>query len=186
MFSRQANSSLVCETKTFDVWFQTVFQENCVLSAPRCRCRFVDEDEVYCRYKVHSNKLIARRNLKSLTECVLVVGGTLSSTESTDVCELFDPCSMTWRRVSPMLEKRAGLGLVTVQQQRVYAFGGRNGDDCLSSAECLDPQTGTWTPMPNMARTKAFFASCELGGCVYACGGYGEKVLPILYSQTNI
>jgi len=88
--------------------------------------------------------------------------------------EVYSPSTNTWKSAPSMPTARAGVGVASGADGRIYAIGGqRNGwrelED-LKRAEALDPRTGLWTtlaspPEPVIGRVSM------AGGEVYASWG---------------
>lgn len=77
--------------------------------------------------------------------------------------ESFDITTNAWLPLKPMLDARGRFAVVEMNGC-LYACGGSNGQMDLCSAECYDPCTAVWTPLPDMAIEH----SCA-GLCPYFC-----------------
>lgn len=55
---------------------------------------------------------------------------------------------------------------------RLFALGGYNGTERLSTVEAYDPQMTKWTTVSPMSRKRSAVGACALGNHVYVCGGY--------------
>ena len=64
------------------------------------------------------------------------------------VCR-YDPERDTWHLVAPMQTRRIGVG-VSVINRLLYAVGGFDGTNRLSSSECYNPEKDEWKPMAPM------------------------------------
>lgn len=146
---------------------ETVSREKLVVASPGCNRFLLEVSQFRYGDVVSDSPRFRRRMPKGWTDGIWMIGSEIH------VNQLFDPISLTWRRARPFVRNRCSFGLVTAHR-RVYAFGGRDADAILSSAECYDPRIDTWTPIPNMRQSRFSFGSCELGGLVYACGGTGK------------
>src|SRR5438477_489784 len=104
---------------------------------------------------------------------VYAVGGTNSVTSSgTDfsVVEAYDPVSNTWSTKAPIPTARHTLGAGVVNEM-LYAVGGHNGANVVSTVEAYDPESDSWTevaPMP----TARIPGVGVVNGVLYAVGGY--------------
>ena len=58
---------------------------------------------------------------------------------------------------------------------QVYAVGGHDGTDHLSSGEVFDPIQNKWTPMASMSTMRRGLAVACLGGPLYAIGGLDDS-----------
>lgn len=56
----------------------------------------------------------------------------------------YDPDQDRWTLVQPMHEKRLGVGVVVINRL-LYAIGGFNGSDRLTTVECYHPENNEWT-----------------------------------------
>ena len=53
----------------------------------------------------------------------------------------------------------------------VYAIGGFDGSNILTSVEEYDPETDTWSTVASLSTARRQFAAAEADGLVYAIGG---------------
>lgn len=51
-------------------------------------------------------------------------------------------------------------------------LGGFNGQECMNSAECFDPNTNIWTNIPNMQARRSGVGCIAHNGLLYALGGF--------------
>lgn len=61
---------------------------------------------------------------------------------------------------------------VAVTNGRLYAFGGFNGQERLSTVEVYDPKSRAWTQGRAMKCKRSAVGVAALGDVVYICGGY--------------
>lgn len=61
----------------------------------------------------------------------------------------YDPEKDQWQLVAPMLTRRIGVG-VAVINRLLYAVGGYDGANRLSSCECYNPERNEWKTMASM------------------------------------
>lgn len=61
----------------------------------------------------------------------------------------YDPEKDQWQLVAPMLTRRIGVG-VAVINRLLYAVGGYDGANRLSSCECYNPERDEWKTMASM------------------------------------
>ena len=54
---------------------------------------------------------------------------------------------------------------------QIYAIGGYNGNDALSSAERFDLRIGSWSELPPMAEKRSGLAAVARDSKIYALGG---------------
>ncbi|XP_072040808.1 kelch-like protein 17 [Amphiura filiformis] len=86
-------------------------------------------------------------------------------------CEMYDLHSDTWIAIQPMNVRRARLGVAALYRI-IYAVGGYDGINDLSSVECYNPQTNTWKDVASMGTRRSCVGIAILDGLLYAVGGY--------------
>src|SRR3954466_11779626 len=69
-----------------------------------------------------------------------------------------------------LLTPRSGLG-VAVLNGKLYAVGGHDGKESLSSVERLDLASGQWERVRDMNRARWYGGVCVVDGSLYAAGG---------------
>jgi DNA-binding CsgD family transcriptional regulator len=113
----------------------------------------------------------------TLDDRIYIVGGYAGGQEL-DICQVYLPVTEEWESCAPMLEGRGGLGLVAVGHQ-LRAIGG-GWEEHLAYNQWYDPGKGTWfrfeTPIAGQWRNVGV---AELGGKVYAVGGWSEEFLNV-------
>ena len=61
---------------------------------------------------------------------------------------------------------------VAALDKKIYVIGGMDEDyESLSSVDCYDPNTNTWSQMANMNIARAAYSLVSLHGRLYAIGG---------------
>nr|XP_015204456.1 PREDICTED: kelch-like ECH-associated protein 1 [Lepisosteus oculatus] len=83
----------------------------------------------------------------------------------------YDPEKDSWQLVAPMQTRRIGVG-VAVINRLLYAVGGFDGTNRLSSAECYNPERDEWKSTAPMNTVRSGAGVCALGNSIYAMGGY--------------
>lgn len=79
--------------------------------------------------------------------------------------EYFDPKMSAWNAAPPMSMLRSRLG-VAVLRGKLYAFGGYNGNDRLSSVEVYDPIKKEWSAIcPMQCKRRYSISIVFFGGC---------------------
>uniref|UniRef100_A0A1B0AAB2 Kelch-like protein diablo n=1 Tax=Glossina pallidipes TaxID=7398 RepID=A0A1B0AAB2_GLOPL len=61
---------------------------------------------------------------------------------------------------------------VAVMDGKLYAFGGFNGSERLSTVEVYDPRKNIWTQGSAMNCKRSAVGVAALNDCIYVCGGY--------------
>lgn len=70
-----------------------------------------------------------------------------------------------------MLSRRSGVGVVAYKRA-IYAIGGYNGIERLSTCERYDLRTREWTPLPQMYCPRSNFGVEVFDDCIFVVGGY--------------
>ncbi|XP_061411634.1 kelch-like protein 18 isoform X1 [Lethenteron reissneri] len=107
----------------------------------------------------------------SLAGRVYAVGGLNSAGDAVTMVEVYDPLTNRWEACCPMGSPRSRVG-VAVLGGRLYAVGGSDGQERLSSVEVYDPDTNTWTKVASMNSKRSAMGVAVLDGQIYVCGGY--------------
>ena len=66
----------------------------------------------------------------------------------------YDPDADKWEGVAPMSMRRIGVG-VAVVNRLLYAVGGFDGSERLSSVECFYPEKDEWKQVAPMHKTRS-------------------------------
>ena len=83
---------------------------------------------------------------------------------------------MPTRRIEPGL---AALG------NKIYVTGGGGGGQNMSSVDCYDPDTNTWSQMANMNIGRYGHSLVSLHGRLYAIGGYRVDSVEVFDPDCN-
>lgn len=78
---------------------------------------------------------------------------------------------MTKTNFSVNLTRRSRVG-VAVNDGKLYAFGGFNGSERLSTVEVYNPKTKKWSQGRAMLCKRSAVGVASLYDSVYVCGGY--------------
>ncbi len=87
----------------------------------------------------------------------IYICGGFNGNDCLDSAEYYDPSNNQWTMITPMRNRRSGVG-IAAYNNHIYAMGGFNGIVRLNSCEKYDPQTNRWTPMPDMYTLRSNFA----------------------------
>nr|XP_006819450.1 PREDICTED: kelch-like protein 20-like [Saccoglossus kowalevskii] len=156
----------------------TVEAEELIKQDIKCR-DLLDEAKNYHmlpdrRSKFMREKVKPRKSTVGLVYCI---GGMDTTSYSLNCVERYDFSSGKVSIVASMNTPRSGVG-VTVIDGKIYAVGGHDGTQYLSSVECYDPATKRWRYVSSMTRPRRYVAVGTLNGMLYAVGGYtGTLVL---------
>ncbi len=97
--------------------------------------------------------------------------------DHTPIVERYDPSSDSWIGRASMGTKRSYHG-AAVLDGYIYAIGGLSSNSggtapaIITSVEKYDPTLNSWTYVANIPVYRIYVAASELGGRVYAIGGY--------------
>jgi hypothetical protein len=109
----------------------------------------------------------AHRALRLLDGRVLITGGKTTGGVVTPTCEFFTFATHAFTAAPPMSAPRAGHAMTLLPDGRVLVSGGfadwQNAavnfvaalNTASATAEVFDPATNAWTPLPNMASSRA-------------------------------
>lgn len=89
------------------------------------------------------------RSCDNVTGHIFVVGGLNKHGDSLSTVECMDPNSLAWKSAPAMSMLRSRLG-VAVLRGKLYAFGGYNGSERLSTVEVFDPLKKEWSSVNPM------------------------------------
>ena len=68
---------------------------------------------------------------------------------------------------------------------KIYVTGGRDGLQHMSSVDCYDPDTNTWSRLPDMNIARVGHSLVSLHGRLYAIGGYGVDSVEVFDPDNN-
>ncbi|GBP55067.1 Actin-binding protein IPP [Eumeta japonica] len=82
----------------------------------------------------------------------------------------YDACNRFWEKLAPMQSPRVSHGVVAVGG-KLYAVGGSDGLETLSSGEVYDIAIGKWSHIAPMKKARKWFGLAALNRKLYAFGG---------------
>lgn len=100
-------------------------------------------------------------------------GNWTSGQTPTDIVEVYDPLTDTWKTKNAMNIKRIGLS-ASVVDGKIYVIGGGVGEPALgkvSATEVYDPLTDTWTTAKQIPTAVNYHASAVVDNKIYILGG---------------
>ena len=103
-----------------------------------------------------------------------VFGGSLSSSETSDVTEKFNCDSKQWYSCEPMLEERSCFGVCSVND-KIYAFGGKKLNHVLKTCEVYDCDLNTWKYLPSMSKPNFGSACVYFLNSIWVLGGVDNE-----------
>ena len=85
----------------------------------------------------------------------LLIGGTDESWTAFSTAERYDIDTDMWFTLPDLNCPRIDPGICEAQNGKIFVFGGRNSKKVeLKSVECFDPETATWTLLPEGMKVK--------------------------------
>lgn len=102
--------------------------------------------------------------------------------ETSDDVQVFDIATNTWSTVAPMPLALRGAA-AAVANDKIYLFGGSDGNDSLAATYVYDPATDLWEekePMPEGGRLYASAATAS-NGKIYVANGWPELTIVEAY-----
>ncbi|XP_041358359.1 kelch-like protein 8 [Gigantopelta aegis] len=111
---------------------------------------------------------------KAYAGVLFCVGGRGASGDPFKSTECYDVRRNKWFDVAQMHTRRRHVGVCSVNGL-LYAVGGHDGTEHLSSGEVFDPKTNKWKEIHPMATFRRGIALASLGGPIYAVGGLDDS-----------
>jgi N-acetylneuraminic acid mutarotase/thiol-disulfide isomerase/thioredoxin len=110
---------------------------------------------------------------------IYVIGGCSSQVgqqfrNASNILEVYDPRTNTWRRLSPMSVPRVGPAVASLNG-KIYIFGGFNRDTWSAnrSVEIYDIAKNNWSLGPPMPTPRSWMRAVVLNNEIYVIGGVG-------------
>ena len=107
-------------------------------------------------------------------DCLVVAGGVNRDGEFSTKEETYTPKWNKWQLISKLNQERIANELVSCDGC-LFALGGHNGIQSLSSMEKLSDFDGKWEVVESMNESRAWFAAVNCEGEIYAIGGCREN-----------
>lgn len=122
-------------------------------------------------FNLESYPTVKPRNSLRRQQRLFAVGGWTDEFKSIASAEMYDPNIDKWIELEPMAQKRCGVGLTTLGDS-IYAVGGHDGQNYLSSIERYDVTKRTWyKDVADMTYVRTSVGVTSLDGQIYAIGG---------------
>ena len=77
----------------------------------------------------------------------------------------------SWRLVESMITSRSRVA-VAVLQNKLFAIGGYNGLERLSTVEVFESDVKRWKKIASISKPRSALGSAVLNNRLYVCGGY--------------
>ena len=139
---------------------------------PRCS-QLVSDAMAYLLHPSEGNRLrqLGMTRPRKGRRALYVIGGIQKrdGTRSNRV-QRYQMQTHIWETLAPMSCPRSGVGVCMVGNY-IYAIGGYNGMERVSSGERYDPMTNRWTFIASMPTQRSSLSLVHLDGYIYALGG---------------
>ena len=107
-------------------------------------------------------------------DCLVVAGGVNDKNDFSQKEEYFIPTLNKWQQISKLNQKRIFNELVS-SNGCLFALGGYDGDQSLSSMEKLSDLDGKWEAVESMNEPRGWLAAVNCEGEIFAIGGHKEN-----------
>jgi DNA-binding CsgD family transcriptional regulator/N-acetylneuraminic acid mutarotase len=108
-----------------------------------------------------------------LGDQIIVPGGYTASGTPTSVVEAYHVISDEWTSLAALPGPRFAYALATFNN-KVYVFGGWDGQGYANSTFIYDPMTNQWTTGAALPIGRGFAGAATLGDAIYVVGGYAD------------
>lgn len=123
-----------------------------------------------------SSSWYKRRDAFSYQQRIYAVGGWTNDVKPISQVERYNPTTDSWEWVQPMIRPRCGVG-ATFLDNSLYAVGGHDGGNYLSSVERYDIVDETWhTDVADMRYERTSLGVVAMNAYIYAIGGQVGQV----------
>ncbi|XP_061408474.1 kelch-like protein 8 [Lethenteron reissneri] len=163
-----------------DFLMRTAFREELLKRNIRCR-DLLDEAKNFHLHMQHQDELtefefsVRTTPRKSAAGVLFCVGGRGSMGDPFRSIECYDLQTGSWFLAAEMNSRRRHVGVISVGG-KVYAVGGHDGNEHLTSMEMFDPLTNKWIPRASMNTKRRGIALAALAsGPIYAIGGLDDS-----------
>ncbi|CAK8689885.1 unnamed protein product [Clavelina lepadiformis] len=139
--------------------------------------------------KRSSHSLVSARGLlyalggRDDNTCSTLMGWGVDS-KTTNTAECYDPRNGKWEYIPPMNTGRFGLTAVVLNNE-IYAIGGHDGSNYVSSVEKYNLDTKTWIDVPSMSEKRYGGSACVVDGLIWVFGGYDCKTIEFYDPTAN-
>ena len=121
------------------------------------------------RPKLQGKRTKPRGGLKRIGTLFALGGQSLFAIHSE--CEYFDSVNNTWNSMTPMLGRRARLGIGIIND-KLYSVGGYDGSNDLAIVEIYNIKTKQWSEGNSMGTSRSCLGVAVLHDLLYCIGGY--------------
>jgi DNA-binding CsgD family transcriptional regulator len=104
---------------------------------------------------------------------IIVPGGYTAAGTPTDVVEAYNVISDAWTSLAALPAPRFAYAIAPFAD-KVYVFGGWDGQGYANSTFIYDPTTNRWTTGAPLPIGRGFAGAATLGDAIYVVGGYAD------------
>lgn len=84
--------------------------------------------------------------------------------------ERFDPLTNEWTQMADLLQRTFAPAAISCDEC-IYVFGGKDGFEALSTVQCYQPSSNSWSLGPAMCQARKALCAVSFAGDLYAIGG---------------
>ncbi|KAI3415800.1 hypothetical protein GPALN_016292 [Globodera pallida] len=163
-------SASVSSTSYSNFGQQRFFNREPPLTASNC----LDHRQLNVLYKKNEELKLLTRPRKAGAGVIFCVGGRGPKLDPFRSVEVYDWLHNQWKQIGELRIGRRHVGVVCAGP-RIYAIGGHDGTEHLSSVECLDLGDESWSEVAPLNVRRRGMAVGMLGGAIYAIGGLDDQ-----------
>jgi DNA-binding CsgD family transcriptional regulator/N-acetylneuraminic acid mutarotase len=132
-------------------------------------------DTVTQRWRIGQNKPTPVANVSAvvMSGTVIVPGGYTAAGVPTSIVERYDPVADSWSTLAPLPAPRFAYA-IAAYQNRVYVFGGWDGQRYVDTVFIYDATANRWTTGAPLPLARGFSAAATSGAAIYVVGGYAD------------
>ena len=109
-----------------------------------------------------------------LGDQIIVPGGYTAAGTPTNAVEAYHVISVEWTSLAALPAPRFAYAIATYND-KVYVFGGWDGQGYANSTFIYDPTTNQWTTGAPLPIGRGFAGAAPLGDAIYVVGGYADN-----------
>ncbi|KAM4038565.1 kelch-like protein 24 [Anomaloglossus baeobatrachus] len=113
--------------------------------------------------------------LLAMGNILYVSGGQDEDNSASNLLHMYDSVKNEWTKLQSMAKARYGHGFLHYKHE-LYAMGGCDGQEAISSMECFSLVKKCWTEASSMPADLRSFASAQLKGKMFLIGGLTGSV----------
>jgi DNA-binding CsgD family transcriptional regulator/N-acetylneuraminic acid mutarotase len=127
------------------------------------------------QWQTRQNKPTPAANIGAvaLGDQIIVPGGYTAAGTPTNVVEAYHVISDAWTSLAALPAPRFAYA-IAAHDDKVYVFGGWDGQRYANSTFIYDPQTNQWMTGAPLPIGRGFAGAAALGDAIYVVGGYAD------------